>query len=133
MAFRILVSEDDPDIRRLIDLSLRRAGYTVELAEDGEAALKQATASPPDLIIVDVMMPGLSGHDVARSLSSDPRMAGIPILMLSARGQRHDIAEGLASGAHAYVVKPFSPRELVARVNEMLNDDRSNPDAAIDA
>jgi two-component system phosphate regulon response regulator PhoB len=117
---RILVAEDEPDIRQLIVVSLRRAGHTVEQAEDGDAAVAQAQADPPDLIIVDVMMPGLNGHEVAQCLTGDPRTAQVPILMLSAKGQARDVDEGLASGARAYVVKPFSPRELVARVKEML-------------
>lgn len=130
MSVRILVTEDDPDIRNLIAISLRRAGHVIELAEDGESALVMARANPPDLVIVDVMMPGISGHDVAQRLTNDPRTANIPILMLSARGQARDIDEGLASGAHAYVVKPFSPRELVARVNEMLDERRPDPTAS---
>lgn len=117
---RILVVDDEPDIRHLIVVSLRRAGYAIEEAEDGETAVARAMADPPDLLIVDVMMPGMSGHDVARELAGDPRTAAIPILMLSAKGQARDVDEGLASGAHAYVVKPFSPRELAMRVAEMV-------------
>ena len=122
MSARILIAEDEPDIRHLIAVSLRLAGHTVEQAEDGHAAVALAQADPPDLIIVDVMMPGLNGIDVARRLTTDPRTANVPILMLSAKGQAHDVDEGLASGARAYVIKPFSPRELVARVNDMLGN-----------
>lgn len=124
MSPRILVTEDDPDIRELIAISLGMAGHAVERAEDGESALRQAVANPPDLMVIDVMLPGISGIEVARELASDPRTASIPILILSARGQSHDVDEGLASGAHAYVVKPFSPRELAARVNAMLDGTR---------
>jgi DNA-binding response OmpR family regulator len=124
MIARILVTEDDPDIRKLIAISLERAGHVVEQAEDGETALAQAQANPPDLIIVDVMMPGITGLEVAEVLAADARTATVPILMLSARGQAHDVDRGLASGAHAYVIKPFSPRELVSRVNEMLDNGR---------
>lgn len=120
MSARILVAEDEPHIRELIAISLQRAGHDVEQVEDGETAVATAQANPPDLLIVDVMMPGITGHEVAQLLASDPRTAAVPILMLSAMGQARDVDEGLASGAHAYVVKPFSPRELVARVNEML-------------
>lgn len=123
MSARILVTEDDPDIRELIAISLGMAGFTVERAEDGESALAQAMANPPDLMVVDVMLPGISGHEVVQGLAADPRTAAIPVLMLSARGQSHDIDEGLASGAHAYVVKPFSPRDLAARVKAMLDGD----------
>lgn len=123
MSARILVTEDDPDIRELIAISLGMAGFTVEQADDGESALTQAMENPPDLIVVDVMLPGISGHEVVQSLAADPRTAAIPVLMLSARGQSHDIDEGLASGAHAYVVKPFSPRDLAARVKAMLDGD----------
>lgn len=120
MSARIVVAEDEPHIRELIAISLRRAGHEVEQAEDGESAIALLQANPPDLLICDVMMPGLSGYEVAKRLASDPRTAAIPILMLSAMGQTRDIDEGLASGAHAYVVKPFSPRELVERVNQIL-------------
>lgn len=123
MSARILVTEDDPDIRELIAISLEMVGFTVERAEDGESALAQAMANPPDLVVVDVMLPGISGHEVVQSLASDPRTAAVPVLMLSARGQSHDIDEGLASGAHAYVVKPFSPRDLAARVKAMIDGD----------
>lgn len=122
MSARILVADDEPDIRHLIAVSLRRAGYIIDEVEDGETAIAQAKANLPDLLIVDVMMPGVSGHDVARQLADDPRTAAIPILMLSAMGQARDVDEGLASGARAYVVKPFSPRELAARVGEMLRE-----------
>jgi DNA-binding response OmpR family regulator len=117
---RILVVDDEPDIRQLIAVSLRRAGYAIEQAEDGGTAVALALADPPDLLIVDVMMPGMTGHEVARVLAADPRTAAVPILMLSAKGQARDVDQGLASGAHAYVVKPFLPRELAARVGELL-------------
>lgn len=120
MSARILVVEDDPDIRELIAISLRRAGFVVESVENGERGLASAQARPPDLAILDVMMPGISGHEVAQRLASDASTASIPILMLSARGQARDVDDGFASGARAYVVKPFSPRELVARVTELL-------------
>ncbi len=120
MSMRILVAEDEPHIRQLIAISLQRAGLEVDQVEDGESAVAHATADPPALLIVDVMMPGISGHDVARILADDPRTAAIPILMLSAMGRPRDVDNGLASGAHAYVIKPFSPLALVARVNEML-------------
>lgn len=127
MSTRILVVEDDPDIRELIAISLRRAGFAVEPVENGERGITSARAHPPDLAIVDVMMPGISGHEVAERLASDALTAGVPILMLSARGQPRDVDDGLASGAYAYVVKPFSPRELVARVTELL---AQRPDSA---
>jgi DNA-binding response OmpR family regulator len=120
MSARILVIEDDPDIRELIAISLRRAGFVVEPVENGERGLERAQARPPDLAIVDVMMPGISGHEVVQRLASDASTASIPIMMLSARGQARDVDDGFASGAHAYVVKPFSPRELVTRVSELL-------------
>jgi DNA-binding response OmpR family regulator len=120
LSARILVAEDEPHIRELVAISLRRAGHDVTPVEDGESAVTHAQTDPPDLLIVDVMMPGISGYEVAQRLAKDPRTVAIPILMLSAKGQARDVDEGLASGAHAYVVKPFSPRELVARVNEML-------------
>ena len=117
---RLLVADDDRDIRDLVAFKLQQAGFTVETVEDGLAALTSARASRPALAVLDVMMPGLSGVDVARELRADPGTARVPIIMLTAKAQERDVEAGFASGADDYVVKPFSPRELVSRVHAVL-------------
>jgi DNA-binding response OmpR family regulator len=117
---RLLVADDDRDIRDLVAFKLQQAGFTVETVEDGLAALTSARASRPALAVLDVMMPGLSGVDVARELRADPGTARVPIIMLTAKAQERDVEAGFASGADDYVVKPFSPRELVSRVQAVL-------------
>lgn len=116
----ILVADDDPDIRRLVAFTLRRRGYTVLEAATGDDALALIRQGRPDLAVLDVMMPGRTGLDVARALESDRATAAIPVLLLSARGQAGEIADGLATGARAYVVKPFSPPELAERIAALL-------------
>jgi DNA-binding response OmpR family regulator len=116
----ILVADDDPDIRRLVAFAMRRRGYEVIEAAAGDEALTLIWQHRPDLAILDVMMPGMTGLDVARVLASSSSTASIPVLLLSARGQVGEIAEGLASGAHDYVVKPFALPDLAARVAALL-------------
>ena len=117
---RLLVADDDRDIRDLVAFKLEQAGYAVEAVDDGVAALEAALASTPALVVLDVMMPGLSGVDVTRELRADPRTAHVPIILLTARAQEADVENGFATGADDYVVKPFSPRELVSRVQAVL-------------
>jgi DNA-binding response OmpR family regulator len=117
---RIVVADDEADIRRLIAFTLRRRGFEVVEAESGDAALALIAAEPPALVVLDVMMPGLTGHEVARSLAGNPATARIPILMVSAKGQASEVEAGLASGAAAYIVKPFAPRDLAERVTALL-------------
>ena len=116
----ILVVDDEPDLVHLVSFRLEREGYRVLSASDGKTGLTLALAHVPDLVILDVMMPGMNGHDVARALRADPATEAIPIVMLSAKGQAGEVAEGLQSGARAYLVKPFVPQELAARVAEAL-------------
>lgn len=123
MSARILVVDDDEDIRNLIVFTLQNRGYAVIEASDGETALSLVPQAQLDLILLDVMLPGRTGLEVAKMLASDPATAQIPILMLSAKGQHAEIAQGLASGAKSYLVKPFTPRELATRVAEMLAPD----------
>jgi len=104
----------------LIAFTLRRRGYTVLEAEDGTVALERIRRERPDLAVLDVMMPGLTGLAVTRQLGLEPETAAIPIILLSAKGQGSEIEAGLASGARLYLVKPFSPRELADRVAEVL-------------
>ena len=120
MSARIVVAEDDSDIRTLIVFTLRRRGYTVLEAAAGDTALELIRTERPDLVVLDVMMPGLSGLEVVQALAADPATTAVPIIMLSAKGQAAEIEAGIASGAAAYVVKPFAPRDLAARVAECL-------------
>ena len=121
MSARIVVADDEADIRRLIVYTLRRRGYTIVEARAGDTALELIRQERPDLAVLDVMMPGMSGLDVARALTADPETASIPIVILSAKGQATEIEAGLASGARTYLTKPFAPQELAARVAEALH------------
>ena len=116
----ILVVEDDEDIRRLIALTFTKEGYRVIETESGEEALKKAAASPPDLVLLDLMLPGLDGLEVCRLLKREAATQAIPIVMLTAKGEESDIVAGLELGADDYITKPFSPRVLVARVRAVL-------------
>jgi CheY-like chemotaxis protein len=120
MTARIVVADDEADIRRLIVFTLKRRGYTVLEASAGDTALDLIRQVLPDLAVLDVMMPGLTGLEVARALGADPATSEIPIVMLSAKGQATEIEAGIASGARAYLVKPFRPQELAAQVAEVL-------------
>jgi DNA-binding response OmpR family regulator len=117
---RVLVADDEDDIRALVGLAVRRAGCTVatEVA-DGTQALIAARTDPPDLAVLDVSMPGATGLEVCTALRADPATAGVPVLLLSAGATPDDVARGLAAGADAYLVKPFSVAGLVARVREL--------------
>ena len=116
----ILVAEDDDDLRDLVSYRLERDGHDVTAVPDGLAALEHLATQPADLVILDVMMPGMSGLDVARAIRADQRLASIPIILLTARTQESDVAQGYAAGADDYVGKPFSPRELSLRVGAVL-------------
>jgi DNA-binding response OmpR family regulator len=116
----ILIADDEPNIRQLVAFTLRRRGYTVIEAEDGVVALDLIRSELPDLAVLDVMMPGLTGIAVVQQLFATPETATIPVILLSAKGQGVEIVEGVASGARMYLVKPFSPRELADRVAEVL-------------
>ena len=118
---RILIVDDDAFIRRPLEFILREEGYEAVTAVDAEDGLRQIAASLPDLIFLDVMMPGKDGLTVCAELRRDPRTSGIPIVLLSARGQAHDRDTGLALGATDFMTKPYSPHELKRRVRELLN------------
>jgi two-component system, OmpR family, response regulator MtrA len=120
MSARIVVADDEADIRRLVVFTLRRQGYTILEAGAGDSALALIRRERPDLAVLDVMMPGLSGLEVAQALRADPATAAIPVIMLSAKGQASEVENGLASGARDYLVKPFNREELVSRVAEAL-------------
>jgi len=130
MSSRVLIVEDEPDIRELVVHHLKREGYLVSAASSGEEALRQVQAAPPDLVLLDLMMPAMDGLEVCRRLRQDPATAMLPIVMLTAKGDEVDRVLGLEIGADDYVVKPFSPKELVARVRAVLRRSRSAPGAA---
>jgi two-component system response regulator MtrA len=117
---RVLVADDDPDIRELIVFKLRQAGHDVQAFADGAAAHAAAQAAPPDLAVLDVAMPGMTGIAVCRALRESPETAAVPVLMLTAKAHESDVERGLAAGADDYLVKPFSPRELVVRVDAII-------------
>ncbi|NQW02737.1 MAG: response regulator transcription factor [Acidobacteria bacterium] len=117
---RILVVEDSPDIADLISHFLQGAGYLTTLAATGSDGLGLARAAPPDAIVLDLMLPGMDGLQVCQALRADVATAAIPIIMLTARGEESDRIRGLELGADDYVTKPFSPKELVARVGALL-------------
>ncbi|WP_343716574.1 response regulator [Inquilinus sp.] len=119
---KILVVDDDELLRDLLEFKLRSRGYEVELAEDGEAALEAASASPPDLIVLDGMMPGLDGFQVLQRLSDSGVTRDVPVIMLTARRQEQDVVAGLSLGAQDYLVKPFLPDELVLRIQRILRN-----------
>jgi len=114
---RILVVEDDATVAEVVGRYLEREGYEVEIVGDGRVALDRATARPPDLMVLDLMLPGLDGFEVFRGLRA---MAPVPVIMLTARGDEDERVAGLELGADDYVSKPFSPRELTARVKSVM-------------
>jgi DNA-binding response OmpR family regulator len=116
---RVLVADDDADIRDLVEFKLTQAGYTVQAVGDGLSAWEAFEAVRPELVVLDVMMPGLSGIDVLRKIR-ESEAADVPVLLLSAKSRDSDVDTGFAVGATDYVVKPFSPRELMHRVNAIL-------------
>jgi two-component system phosphate regulon response regulator PhoB len=120
MAQRVLIVEDEQDIRDLLVFHLEREGYQVTQCRSGAEALRVARAGPPDLVLLDLMLPEMDGLEVCRRLRQDPATQGLPIVMLTARRDEVDRVLGLELGADDYVVKPFSPRELVARIRAVL-------------
>ena len=117
---RILVAEDDPVTRRFVVSLLEESGYEVLVAEDGEHAVATAISARPDLMVSDLVMPYRDGFEVLRAIRNDPRVASLPVLILSMRDREEDIVRGFEQGADEYVVKPFNARELVARVRKLL-------------
>ena len=116
----VLVADDDADIRELVAFKLEQAGFDVTSVGDGAAALDAIRANPPRLAVLDVMMPGLSGIDVLRQVRADESLGAVRIILLTARSRDLDVDAGFASGADDYVIKPFSPKELVHRVTALL-------------
>src|ERR1700754_4476856 len=120
MCAHVVVAEDDPKQAELIRRYLEHEGHRVVVVHDGRAALEEARRHPPDLLVLDVMMPRVGGLDVCRVLRAEPRTAALPVLMLTARSAEDDLLLGLDLGADDYMTKPFSPRELMARIRTLL-------------
>jgi DNA-binding response OmpR family regulator len=121
---RILVVDDEPDLLELVKHQLGKEHYEVTTAQDGEVALAQARRQPPDLVVLDLMLPGIDGLEVCRRLKADPRTMHVPIIMLTAKGEESDAVIGLAQGADDYVRKPFGAKELCARIAARLRISR---------
>jgi two-component system alkaline phosphatase synthesis response regulator PhoP/two-component system response regulator VicR len=117
---RILVAEDDPNILRQIAFNLGTHGYQVDTAVNGAEALKQLMQSRPNLLITDVMMPEMDGYELVATLRADPDLADLPVIMLTARSQDNDVAQGYNSGTDLYLTKPFNPAELLSFVQRIL-------------
>jgi len=116
----VLVAEDDGDIRLLMTFKLEQAGHEVRAFGDGASALADAREHPPDLAVLDVLMPGMTGLEVCRELRRCPDTADVLIIILTASAQQADVTAGFKAGANDYIVKPFSPRELTARIQALL-------------
>src|SRR5260370_1445060 len=125
LRYRVLIVEDDADIRELIRYNLAKEGFIVEEAADGAQALEKVRRRVPDLMVLDLMLPGMPGLQVCRQMRAERETTHLPILIVTAKGTEVDKVLGLEMGADDYVVKPFSPRELVARVKALLR--RANP------
>jgi two-component system alkaline phosphatase synthesis response regulator PhoP len=119
---KILIADDEPNILISLEYLMQREGFAVSLARDGQEALDAILRDPPDLVLLDVMMPRKTGMEVCQEVRADPRLKGVRILMLTAKGRETDVAKGLALGANAYVTKPFSTKDLVARVRALLQE-----------
>ena len=120
MAKKILIVDDEPNIVMSLEFLMKKAGFEVAVAVDGEDALAQVARLNPDLVLLDVMMPKKSGYEVCEALRADPARAGMKIVMLTAKGRETEVAKGMALGADAYVTKPFSTKDLVAQVVGLL-------------
>ncbi len=118
---KILIAEDEPDIRELVAFMLRFAGYEVMAAANGEEAVQAATRDVPDLVLMDVRMPRMTGYDACRIMKANPDLRDVPVVFLSAKGQESEIQSGLEAGAEEYLLKPFSPDELTNRVRAILS------------
>lgn len=117
---KILIAEDEPDIRDLIAFTLRFAGHEVVAVANGIEALDAVFRETPDLVLMDVRMPQMTGYEACRRMKNDPAIRDIPVVFLSAKGQESEINEGLEAGAQEYLLKPFAPDQLAKRVNDLL-------------
>jgi two-component system, OmpR family, alkaline phosphatase synthesis response regulator PhoP len=129
----ILIIEDEEDLLALVHYNLVREGYRVTCAVNGEEGLQAARQELPDLLLLDLMLPGIDGLEVCRRLRKDPQLQALPVIMLTARGEEADVVAGLELGADDYVTKPFSPRILISRVRAVLRRRREEPQADVAA
>lgn len=123
MTKTILIADDEPNIVISLEYLLQRDGYRVVVARDGQEALDAIAAGPPDLVLLDVMLPRVSGFEVCQTVRENPALAGMPIVMLTAKGREVEVIKGLALGANAYITKPFSTQELLAQIHAQLGAD----------
>ena len=127
MSKTILIADDEPNIVISLEFLLEQSGYRVRVAHDGREALDAMERETPDLVLLDVMLPLVSGYDVCQRIRQNPAWASVRIVMLTARGREVEVTKGLAVGADAYVTKPFSTRELIATIREQLGDPAQPP------
>lgn len=121
MSKRVLIVDDEPNIVISLEFLMKREGFAVSVARDGEEALERIRAERPDLVILDVMMPKLNGFEVCETVRTDPQLAAVRILMLTAKEREAEMRKGISLGADAYIAKPFSTRDLVDRVKSLLD------------
>lgn len=133
MATHILIVEDEPEIRELLNFSLTRTGFRVTEAESGECALQQLLNQRPDLVIVDWMLPGMSGVDLAKRIRKDEVTSSLPLMMLTARNDEADVLKSFDTGIDDYMSKPFSPKELIARIKALMRRSGVPEDELIEA
>ena len=122
MSKRVLIVDDEPNIVISLEFLMKREGFEVSVARDGSEALERIRGERPDLVVLDVMMPKLNGFEVCQAVRADPALAQTRIVMLTAKGREAEMNKGLALGADAYIAKPFSTRDLVARVKSLLEE-----------
>jgi len=120
MASRILIVDDEPNIVLSLEYLMKREGFEVAVAADGEVALRAMAERRPDLVILDIMMPRLNGFEVCQRIRAEPAWRGVRVLMLTAKGRETELKKGLEVGADAYVTKPFSTKDLVAEIRRLL-------------
>jgi len=125
MAKRILIADDEPNIVLSLEFLMRRAGYQVEKVGDGDAALEAVRQAPPDLVLLDVMMPRRDGFEVCQEIRRDPALAGVRIAMLTAKGREVEREKGLALGADSYITKPFATQEVLDTVRSLLEGEEA--------
>ena len=122
---RVLIAEDEENIVTSLEFLMRGCGFETTIARDGETALKSLEEATPDVVLLDIMLPGRSGFEICRHIRADPRLAGVRVLILTAKGGSGEIERGFAAGADDYMMKPFGTRELVARVRSLVARERA--------
>jgi DNA-binding response OmpR family regulator len=124
MAHKILIADDEPNIVLSLEFLMKREGYEVRVAENGDDALAQVAEFMPDLVLLDVMLPRRNGFEVCQQIRASPQSPDVKVVMLTAKGRDTEMQKGLALGADAYITKPFATKELVARVRDLLDGSR---------